>query len=64
MTHSNYGSIFKDLLDLKFELVRKVSLFQAIQTVIEYPRYFTPLSPEISSDLIHKKSTFDVSLQF
>ena len=36
----------KDLLDLKFELERKVSLFEAIQMVIEHPRYFMSDSPK------------------
>jgi hypothetical protein len=36
----------KDLLDLKFELERKVSLFEAIQTVIQNPRYFMSDSPK------------------
>lgn len=36
----------KDLLDLKFELERKVSLFEAIQTVILHPRYFMSGSPK------------------
>jgi hypothetical protein len=36
----------KDLLDLKFELERKLSLFEAIQMVIEHPRYFMSDSPK------------------
>jgi len=36
----------KDLLDLKFELERKVSLFEAIETVIKHPRYFMSDSPK------------------
>ncbi len=36
----------KDLLDLKFELERKVSLFEAIETVIQHPRYFMSDSPK------------------
>ncbi len=36
----------KDLLDLKFELERKVSLFDAIETVIKHPRYFMSDSPK------------------
>ncbi len=36
----------KDLLDIKFELERKVALFESIQTVIEHPRYFMSDSPK------------------
>lgn len=36
----------KDLLGLKFELERKVTLFNAIETVINYPRYFMSDSPK------------------
>lgn len=36
----------KDLLDLKFELERKVTLFEAIDTVIKHPRYFMSDSPK------------------
>ncbi|RZT91321.1 hypothetical protein EV201_3135 [Ancylomarina subtilis] len=36
----------KDLLDLKFELERKVALFEAIETVIKHPRYFMSDSPK------------------
>ncbi len=36
----------KDLLDLKFELERKVTLFEAIETVIKHPRYFMSDSPK------------------
>jgi len=36
----------KDLLDLKFELERKVSLFEAIEIVIQHPRYFMSDSPK------------------
>ncbi len=36
----------KDLLDLKLELERKVSLFDAIETVIKHPRYFMSDSPK------------------
>jgi len=36
----------KDLLDLKFELERKVSLFEAIEVVITHPRYFMSDSPK------------------
>jgi len=36
----------KDLLDLKFELEEKVSLFEAIEIVITHPRYFMSDSPK------------------
>lgn len=36
----------KDLLDLKFEIERKLSLFNAILTVIQHPRYFMVDSPK------------------
>jgi hypothetical protein len=36
----------KDLLDLKFELESKLSLFEAIQMVIQNPRYFMSDSPK------------------
>ncbi len=36
----------KDLLDLKFELQRKLNLLEAIETVIKYPRYFMSESPK------------------
>lgn len=36
----------KDLLDLKFELERKVTLLEAIETVIKHPRYFMSDSPK------------------
>ncbi|MDE5421087.1 hypothetical protein L3073_02580 [Ancylomarina sp. DW003] len=36
----------KDLLDLKFELDRKINLFEAIETVIKHPRYFMSDSPK------------------
>ncbi len=36
----------KDLLDLKSELERKLSLFESIETVIQNPRYFMSDSPK------------------
>lgn len=36
----------KDLLDLKFELDRKIALFEAIETVIKHPQYFRSDSPK------------------
>tara|TARA_R110001583_G_scaffold8896_2_gene41960 strand:- start:6368 stop:6556 length:189 start_codon:yes stop_codon:yes gene_type:complete len=54
----------KDLLDLKFEIERKVSLFEAIQTVIQHPLYFMYDSPKKLVEAIHKKRALDVSLQF
>lgn len=36
----------KDLLDLKFELDRKINLFEAIEMVIKHPRYFMSDSPK------------------
>jgi hypothetical protein len=38
--------VLKDLLDLKLEIERKLSLFNAIFTVIQHPRYFMVDSPK------------------
>ena len=48
----------KDLLDLKFELEEKVSLFEAIETVITHPRYFMSDSPKKLAESYSKNKNF------
>jgi len=48
----------KDLLDLKFELDRKINLFEAIEIVIKHPRYFMSDSPKMLIEAYSQEKHF------